>query len=129
MNVASPFTVAVCTVALAVVSTDTFVVPERFEPVVATKELPVIAPEHVTCVVATENMLAVEAVFRVVRNTVPLTTFSVVAMFAVDTARVVTLAVVRLPVVTKALDVLRVVTFARLAWTFVVVSVFDKNKF
>lgn len=48
MNVASPFTVAVCTVALAVVRTDTFVVPERLEPPVDTKELPLMAPEHVS---------------------------------------------------------------------------------
>lgn len=129
MNVASPFTVAVCTVALAVVSTDTFVVPERFDPVVATRELPLIAPEHVICVVATENIFAVEAVFIVVKNTAPPVTFRVVATFAVETARVVTFAVVRLPVVTNALEVFRVVTLAVTAVTFVVVSVLVTAKF
>ncbi len=75
-------------------------------------------------------MFAIDEVFRVVRNAVPPTTFRVVATFAVDTARVVTLAVIRLPVVTKALAVFRVVdTLALVAVTFVVVTVFVTDKF
>ena len=128
MNVASPLNVDVWTVALAVTRTDTFVVPVRLDPPVETSDPTVVAPEHVTCVVATENMLAVDAVFRVPRIAVPLAMFRVVRL-AVPATRVVTLAVVRLPVVTNALDVLIVVTFAVAAVRFVVVTVFVTARF